>query len=57
MNAVRIAERAVDIQAQTLPMAVAEEELHDLPDESWTKINVEFYKDSSDAVFKARLSD
>ncbi len=27
--------------------------LNDLPDELWTKINIEFYKDSADAVFKA----
>ena len=24
-----------------------------VPDELWTKINIEFYKDSADAVFKA----
>ena len=26
---------------------------HDLPDELWTKIKIEFYKDAADAVFKA----
>jgi predicted ATP-dependent Lon-type protease len=26
---------------------------NDLPDELWTKINVEFYRDTTDAVFKA----
>jgi ATP-dependent Lon protease len=53
-NAVRIAELAVDKQAQTLLMPVAARRLlNDLPDELWTKINIEFYKDSADAVFKA----
>ena len=53
-NAVRIAELAVDKQAQTLLMPVASRrQLNDLPDDLWTKINIEFYKDASDAVFKA----
>ena len=53
-NAVRIAELAVDKQAQTLLMpVVARRQLSDLPDDLWTKINVEFYKDAVDAVFKA----
>ena len=53
-NAVRIAELAVDKQAQTLLMpVVARRQLNDLPDELWTRINIEFYKDTSDAVFKA----
>lgn len=53
-NAVRIAELAVDKQAQTLLMPVAaRRQLNDLPDELWTRINVEFYKDASDAVFKS----
>jgi len=53
-NAVRIAELAIDKQAQTLLMPVsARRELNDLPDELWTKINVEFYKDGPDAVFKS----
>jgi ATP-dependent Lon protease len=53
-NAVRVAELAVDKQAQTLLMPVAaRRQLNDLPDDLWTKINVEFYKDSADAVFKA----
>jgi ATP-dependent Lon protease len=52
-NPVRIAELAVDKQAQTLLMPVAaRRQLNDLPDDLWTKINVEFYKDASDAVFK-----
>ncbi len=28
-------------------------QLNDLPDELWTRISIEFYKDSADAVFKA----
>jgi ATP-dependent Lon protease len=53
-NAVALAELAVDKQAQTLLMPVAaRRQLNDLPDELWTKIKIEFYKDASDAVFKA----
>jgi ATP-dependent Lon protease len=53
-NAVRIAELAVDKQAQTLLMPVAARRLlNDLPDEMWTRISIEFYKDAADAVFKA----
>ncbi len=53
-NAVAIAELAVDKQAQTLLMPVAaRRQLNDLPDEMWTKIGIEFYKDAPDAVFKA----
>ena len=53
-NAVRIAELAIDKQAQTLLMPVsARRQLNDLPDELWTKISIEFYKDAADAVFKA----
>jgi ATP-dependent Lon protease len=55
-NAVRIAELAVDKQAQTVLMPVAaRRQLNELPDELWTKVNVEFYRDSADAVFKALL--
>ena len=55
-NAIRIAELAVDKQAQTLLMPVsARRQLNDLPDELWTKINIEFYKDGPDAVFKALM--
>jgi ATP-dependent Lon protease len=28
-------------------------QLNDLPDELWTKISIEFYKDAADGVFKA----
>jgi ATP-dependent Lon protease len=53
-NAIRIAELAIDKQAQTLLMPVAaRRQLNDLPDELWTRISIEFYKDSADAVFKA----
>jgi ATP-dependent Lon protease len=53
-NAVRIAELAVDKQAQTLLMPVAaRKQLNDLPDDLWTKIKIEFYKDAADAVFKS----
>jgi len=53
-NAVQIAELAIDKQAQTLLMPVAaRRQLNDLPDELWTRISIEFYKDAADAVFKA----
>ncbi len=55
-NAVRVAELAIDKQAQTLLMPVsARRLLNDLPDELWTKINIEFYKDGPDGVFKALM--
>jgi ATP-dependent Lon protease len=31
----------------------ARRQLNDLPDETWTKLSIEFYKDASDAVFKS----
>jgi ATP-dependent Lon protease len=53
-NAVQIAELAIEKQAQTLLMPVsARRQLNDLPDELWTKISIEFYKDPADGVFKA----
>lgn len=53
-NAVRIAELAVDKQCQTLLMPVAaRRQLNDFPDGLWTKVNIEFSKDSADAVFKS----
>jgi ATP-dependent Lon protease len=53
-NAIRIAELAVDKQAQTLLMPVSvRRQLNDLPDDLWTRISIEFYKDAADAVFKA----
>ena len=53
-NAVQIAELAVDKQAQTLLMPVStRRQLQDLPDDLWTKISIEFYRDAPDGVFKA----
>lgn len=53
-NAVRIAELAVDKQAQTLLMPVSAcRQLNELPDDLWTRVSIEFYKDTADAVFKA----
>ena len=55
-NAVRIAELAIDKQAQTLLMPVSvRRQLNDLPDELWTKVNIEFYQDGPDGVFKALM--
>lgn len=55
-NATRVVELAIDKQAQTVLMPVSvRRQLNDLPDDLWTKISIEFYKDSSDAVFKALL--
>ncbi len=52
-NANRIAEMAIDKKAQTLLLPVAcRRQLNDLPDDLWTKISIEFYKDVPDAVFK-----
>ena len=52
-NAIAIAELAVEKQAKVLLMPVsARRGLHDLPDDLWTKISIEFYKDPDDAVFK-----
>ena len=55
-NPVSIVELAVDKQATTVLMPVsARRALNDLPDECWTKINVEFYSEPTDAVFKALM--
>lgn len=55
-NAVQIAELAIEKQAQTVLMPVsARRHLADLPDDLWTKISIEFYKDPADAVFKALI--
>ena len=44
----------MDKQAQTLLMPVScRRQLNDLPDDIWTRIRIEFYKDAPDAVFKA----
>ncbi len=55
-NPVEIAELAVDKQATTVLMPVAARRaLNDLPDDVWTKLNIEFYSDPADGVFKALL--
>ena len=55
-NPVAVAELAVDKQAVTLLMPVAARRaLIDLPDDLWTKVNIEFYRDAADGVFKALL--
>lgn len=53
---VAIAELAIDKQAATLLMPVAARRpLNELPDELWTKLNIEFYSDAGDGVFKALI--
>ena len=55
-NPVGIAELAVEKQATTLLVPVASRRaLNDLPDELWTKINIEYYSDPIDGVFKALM--
>ena len=52
-NAAKVVELAVDKRAQVLLLPVAaRRQLNDLPDEYWTKLTIEFYRDSIDAVFK-----
>ena len=44
---------AIEKQAKVLLMPVsARRGLNELPDDLWTKISIEFYKDPDDAVFK-----
>ena len=56
-NPAAIAETAVDKQAATLlmPMA-ARHTLDDLPDELWTKLDIELYGEPADGVFKSLLA-
>jgi ATP-dependent Lon protease len=55
-NAVTMAEAAIDKRATTLLLPIsARKPLFDLPDELATKINIEFYADAPDAVFKAMV--
>jgi ATP-dependent Lon protease len=55
-NPVSIAEMAVEKRASTLLLPVAARKaLQDLPDELWTRIGIEFYSDSTDAVFKSLM--
>ena len=53
-NAVALVEIAIEKQASVLLMPVAaRRQLNELPDELWTKINIEFYSEPADAFFKA----
>lgn len=53
-NPVTVAELAVEKGAATLLMPISSrKQLFDLSDEMATKINVEFYSESSDAFLKA----
>jgi ATP-dependent Lon protease len=53
-HAIRLAELAVEKGASTMLMPVAaRRQLNELPDDVWTKINIEFYRDPADAVFKS----
>ena len=55
-NPVEMVELAVDKRAANILMPVAARRaLNDLPDEIWTKINIEFYSDPADGVFKALM--
>src|SRR5258708_2781256 len=55
-NAIRISGLSIAKQGPKLLLPVsARPQLNDLPDELWTKISIEFYKDAADAVFKALL--
>ena len=55
-NPVAIVELAVDKKANTVLMPVAARKLlNELPDECWTKLNIEFYSDPADGVFKALM--
>lgn len=50
---VAIAELAVDKGASVLLVPVtARKELMNLPDDIWTKLNIEFYSEAADGVFK-----
>ncbi len=50
---VAVAELAVDKEAAVLLMPVgARRELMNLPDDVWTKLNIEFYQGADDGVFK-----
>ncbi len=55
-NPVGIAELAVEKQASTLLLPVgARRALNELPDDIWTRLNIEYYSDPTDGVFKALL--
>ena len=53
-NAIAVVEIAIEKQANVLLMPVAaRRQLNELPDEMWTKINIEFYAEPVDAFFKS----
>ena len=53
-NAAAIVAIAVEKQASVLLVPVAaRRQLKELPDEIWTKINIEFYSEPADAFFKS----
>jgi len=53
-QALRIAELALEKRAQTLLMPVSSRrQLDELPDEVWTKLGIEFYRDAVDVVMKS----
>lgn len=53
-HAVALVELAIDKQATCILMPIsARKQLNELPDEYCTKIQIEYYKDAVDAVFKA----
>jgi ATP-dependent Lon protease len=55
-NAVALAEAAIDKRATTLLLPIsARKPLFELPDDLATKINIEFYADAPDAVFKSMV--
>ena len=55
-NPVSIVEQAVDKSAATVLMPInARKALNEMPDDLWTKVNIEFYSDPVDGVFKSLL--
>ncbi len=55
-NAISLVEIAVEKKAASLLLPVsARKQLNDLPDDLWTKINIEFYSEPADAFFKALM--
>ena len=56
-NPVAIAELAVDKQATTLLLPVnARRDLNDLPDELWTKVTIEHYRNAIGRILRALSS-
>jgi ATP-dependent Lon protease len=53
-NSVALVEIAIDKRdVSILKPFASRKQLNDLPDEYWTKIQIEFYNDATDTVFKA----